>query len=65
MWTIRDDKRGEKYSAAALAAMTFEASSQSHGGVLVADGKVLANAIALHPRALRPEDMPVPTQDDE
>src|SRR6185295_120051 len=30
MWTIRDDKRGEKYSAAALAAMTFEASSQSH-----------------------------------
>ena len=65
MWVIRGEQRQEKFSAAELAAMTFEASSQSKGGVLVGDKQVLANVIALHTRALRPEDMPIPEQDDE
>jgi hypothetical protein len=65
MWTIRGEKRSEKFSGAELAAMTFQAGSQSKGGVLVGDKLVLANAIALHTRALKPEDMPLPEQDDE
>ncbi|HEU4733256.1 MAG TPA: hypothetical protein VFT22_35430 [Kofleriaceae bacterium] len=65
MWTIRGEKRSEKFSAAELATMTFQASSQSKGGVLVGDNRVLANVIALHTRALKPSDLPIPEQDDE
>ena len=65
MWAVQGDKRAEKFSAAELAAMTFEASSQSKGGILLGDKQVLANVLALHSRALAPADMPVPEQDDE
>lgn len=65
MWTIRNEKRSEKFSGAELATMRFQASSQSKGGVLVGDKLVLANVIALHTRSLKPEDMPIPEQDDE
>jgi hypothetical protein len=65
LWVIRDDKRSEKYSAAELAAMPFEASSQSKGGVLLGDKLVLANALALHTRHLAAEDMPILEQPDE
>jgi len=65
MWTIRGEQRSEKFSAAELAAMMFQASSQSKGGVLVGDKLVLANVIALHTRTLKPEDMPLPEQNDE
>ena len=65
LWVIRDDKRAEKFPAAELAGLSFEASSQSKGGVLLGDKGALANAIALHTRALRPADMPLPEQNDE
>lgn len=65
MWTIRGEKRSEKFSAAEIATMMFQASSQSKGGVLVGDKLVLANVIALHTRALKPDDMPLPEQSDE
>jgi hypothetical protein len=65
MWVIRDEKRSEKFSGAELAAMTFQASSQSKGGVLVGDKPVLANVIALHTRAVKPSDLPIPEQPDE
>jgi hypothetical protein len=65
MWTIRGEKRSEKFSAAELAGLKFQASSQSKGGVLVGDKLVLANVIALHTRALKPSDLPLPEQDDE
>jgi hypothetical protein len=65
MWTIRNEARSEKFSAAELAKMNFEASSQSKGGVLVGDKLVLANVIALHTRALKPADLPLPEQPDE
>ncbi|HEY0476188.1 MAG TPA: hypothetical protein VGD37_01610 [Kofleriaceae bacterium] len=65
MWTIRSDQRAEKFPAAELATMMFQASSQSKGGVLLGGKQVLANVIALHSRALKPEDMPIPEQDDE
>lgn len=65
LWTIRGEQRSEKLSAAELATLTFEASAQSKGGVLLGDKRVLANAIALHTRALGPEDLPLPEQADE
>jgi hypothetical protein len=65
MWTIRGDQRSEKFSAAELGALTFQAGSQSRGGVLVGPSRVLANAIALHTRALTPADMPLQLQPDE
>ncbi|TMQ04692.1 MAG: hypothetical protein E6J90_23550 [Deltaproteobacteria bacterium] len=65
MWVIRGDQRAEKFSAAELATMTFEASSQSKGGVSLGEKGVIANALALHSRHLKPEDMPLPEQPDE
>ena len=65
MWAIQGDKRAQKFSGAELAGMTFEASSQSSGGVLLGDKQVAANVLALHSRAVAPADMPVPEQDDE
>lgn len=65
LWVVRDEKRSEKFSAAELRTMTFEASSQSKGGVLLGDKQVLANVLAMHTRPLRPEDMPILEQPDE
>lgn len=65
MWTIRGEKRSEKFSAAELDKLTFRANSQSRGGVFLGDKLVLANVIALHTRALAPSDMPLPEQADE
>lgn len=65
MWSIQDESRDQKFSRDEIATMTFEASSRSKGGVLLGDKEIVANAIALHSRALKPEDMPLPEQDDE
>ncbi len=69
-WVIRDDMRQEKFPAAELATMTFEAPSKSgksqSGAVLLGDQKVVANVIALHTRAIKPDELPVirPHEDD-
>ena len=65
MWVIRDELRHEKFPAADLATITFSASSQAKGGVFLSDKKIRANAIALHTRAIQPDEIPVVTPDDE
>jgi len=65
MWAIDNETRSHKFSKTEVTSLTFEASSRSSGGVLLGDKDVPANAIALHSRALRPSDMPIPEQDDE
>ena len=65
LWAVRDEKREEKFPGADLATLTFSASSQAKGGVLLGDKKVRANTIALHTRALKTEEIPVVTPDDE
>jgi hypothetical protein len=65
MWAVEGDKRTQSFNATELAAMTFEASSQSKGGVVLGSKQVPANVIALHSRKLTPADMPVPEQADE
>ena len=65
MWAIRGERRAEKWSGAELATMTFRASAQAKGGVLLGDDQVLANAVALHTRPIDPSELPVVTPDDE
>lgn len=64
MYVIRDDRRHEKITAAELATLTFRANAQAKGGVLVGDQRVRANAIALHTRALKADELPYVTPDD-
>jgi len=65
VWVIRDERRAEKLPAADLATMTFAASSQAKGGILLTEKKIRTQAIALHTRALKPEELPAVTPDDE
>lgn len=65
MWVIRDELRKEKFPASELPTITFSASSQAKGGVFLTDKKVKASAIALHTRALSPDEIPAVTPDDE
>jgi hypothetical protein len=65
LWVIRDERRVEKMSKEELAGLMFSAGAQAKGGVLLGDKKIRANAIALHTRALKPEDLPYVTPNDE
>jgi len=65
VWAIRAERRAEKWPGSELATMTFSASSQAKGGVMLTDKKIVANAIALHTRAIDPSELPVVTPDDE
>jgi hypothetical protein len=58
-WVIREDRRKEKLPWSELAKMSFTASSQASGGVLLGDQKYKASAIALHTRPIKPEELPV------
>jgi hypothetical protein len=64
-WVIRDDRRQERIAWNDLKAMTFTASSQAHGGVLLGEPGLRAGAIALHTRAIAPSELPVIQPDEE
>lgn len=57
-WVIRDERRAEKIPWAELEKMQFAASSQAKGGVLLGDKKIRANAIALHSRPIKDDELP-------
>ncbi|MGE0550979.1 MAG: hypothetical protein AB7O24_00425 [Kofleriaceae bacterium] len=67
LWVIRDDVRirQDVIAGSELATLTFTASAQAKGGVLLSDKKIRANAIALHTRPLKDDEIPVVTPDDE
>ena len=65
VWLIRDELRKEKFTGKDLATLTFSASSQAKGGILIGDQNLRAGSIALHTRALDPSEIPVITPDDE
>jgi hypothetical protein len=65
VWTIRDELRADKFPGADLATLTFAASSQAKGGVLLTDKKIRASAIALHTREIQKDELPAITPDDE
>jgi hypothetical protein len=62
-WVIRNDMRKEKFPVKDLSTMSFEAPSKSgkstSGAVLLGNQKIVANVIALHTRAIRPDELPV------
>ncbi len=64
-WVIRDDRRKERIPWPELKAMTFAASSKAHGGVLLGDKEIVANAIALHTREIKPDELPVIRPNEE
>jgi hypothetical protein len=63
-WTILDERRKQKIPFADLAKMSFGASSQKSGEIVLGDG-MRANAIALHTRAIQPDELPVIQPDEE
>ncbi len=65
IWAVRDQKREDKFPGADLATLTFAANSQAKGGLLLGDKQIRANTIAMHSRALKPDELPVVTPDDE
>ena len=65
-WVIRDERRKEKLPWDQLSKMSFSAGSQASGGILLGDGAgIRANAIALHTRAVQPDELPVIQPDEE
>ena len=64
-YVIRDERRKEKLFASELSAITFEASSQASGGVTLGDKKIVTNALALHTRALKPDELPQVRPDEQ
>lgn len=65
MWVVRDERRAEKFAGADITGMSFQASAQAKGGVLLTDKLIRANVIALHTKPVAPEAMPFTTVDDD
>lgn len=63
-WVIVDERRKQKIPFAELAKMTFTASSQKSGEIILGNG-VRANAIALHTREIKPDELPVILPEEE
>ena len=57
-WVIRDERRTEVIAWPTLATMMFSAGSKAHGGILLGDQALRANAIALHSRHILPSELP-------
>jgi hypothetical protein len=64
-WLIRDERRKDKVAFADLAKMSFSASSQAKGGVLLGEKQLRANAIALHTRPIKDDELPVILPEEE
>jgi hypothetical protein len=64
-WLIRDERRKESIAWPELSKMTFSASARAHGGILLGDKELRANALALHTRVIKPEEIPTILPDEE
>jgi hypothetical protein len=62
---IRDERSEEKIPAAELANLTFTAGAQAHGGVLLGEKQLRANALALHTRVIPDAEIQKPTEHDD
>jgi hypothetical protein len=65
MWVIRGERRTDKLTREELEELMFSASAQAKGGVLLGEKGIRANALALHTRAIKPDELPYTTPDDE
>jgi len=57
-WVIRDERRKEKFAWKDMEKMSFAASSQAKGGIIIGDAKTRANSIALHTRNIKDDELP-------
>jgi hypothetical protein len=57
-WTIADERRKGKLTRAELEQLTFEVGAKEKNEILVGDGKLRVNAIALHGHALKDDELP-------
>jgi hypothetical protein len=64
-WVIRDERRKESIAWPELEKMAFSAGNRAHGGVMLGDKELRANAIALHTRHIQPDELPVILDDEE
>lgn len=65
LWVVRDELRAEHFTRDTFMDMTFAASSQQKGGVLLGPKKIRANVIAFHSKPVKEADLPRPTPDDD
>jgi len=64
-WLIYKERRTERLSREQLAALTFQMGSKGQNEIFLGDQKLPANAIALHAKALRPDQLPKILPDEE
>jgi hypothetical protein len=64
-WVIRDEHRADVVPAGELSTMSFGASSQASGSIELGPKKLVANAVALHTRAIAKDELPQVRPDEE
>ena len=64
-WVIRDGRRKEKLAWSDLSKMTFSANDKAHGDIALGDQKLDTHVLALHTRAIKPEELPVVRPEEE
>ena len=57
-WAIADERRKQKFSRGELDALTFTMNPDQKNEIVVGDGKLRVNALALHSHALAPSELP-------
>jgi len=57
-WLIEYERRTKKYSRTDLLGLKFQASKGESGEVLIGPSQIPAQAISLHSKTLKPEDLP-------
>jgi hypothetical protein len=57
-WVVRDFRRKENIPWSELQNMTFSAGDKAHGEILLGDKNIQVHVLALHTRALKPDDLP-------
>ena len=64
-WAIADERRKQKYTRAELDALTVTTSPQHKNQLVVGDGKLNVNALALHSHELQPSELPQIRPDED
>jgi len=64
-WGIADERRQQKFTRAELDQLTFQIGEKEKNEILVGDGKLRVNAIALHAHALKTDELPQIRPDEE
>jgi len=58
-WVIRDERRQEHMPWSDFQKLSFTATSQAKGGIVLGDKQIRANVVALHTRPIKQTELPV------